>query len=423
MHKIPYLVTAFFLGLNSGINYASIGASLTLYLNDYHIDLALLGFLSLRQLPYSFKGLWSPVMDITPLRVFKEGFGHRKSWLIPTQLLLVCCYLTFAYFNNPDKYLIMITLTAVIAAFLAATYDNALHGYRIELFEREEQSKGNSIIALSFKIGFYISLTSALVLSQYFSWKVVFCLYAFSMVPCIIIVWFSDEKKKITYKLSFSQTIRQLRKNYLEPFKFLLKKPFAFPIIIIVIFIKASDSFMDTLLLPYLLEMGFTKVQAAGYGRTVGFISYMIGTTIGGYILYKNYNIIKLLIFVEILSAVSNLGFVSFCYSSNDSLLMLVSFFESLSSSMCNIVLITFMSIFCKSTIRFTATFFAILQSFSLLNRLIISSFSGVTVEAFGWQTYLIISSLLSIPTLIACYYLLVKTKENALFQKTKEVR
>lgn len=423
MNRLSSYITAFFLGLNSGINYASIGATLTIYLNDYHISYALLGFLSLRLLPYSFKGLWSPVVDIIPIRLFGEGFGHRKSWLIFTQACLVICYLLLAYFDNPKEYLLAITITAIIAAILAATFDNALHGYRIEIFKKFEQSKGNSIIALSFKIGFFFSLGSGLILSQYFAWSLIFCIFAVSLIPAIIFFWFAEENRKISVNLSFKQTLKQLRRNYKSPFIALIKKPYAISIILISMFFKASDSFMDTLLVPYLLEVGFTKVQTAGYSKLTGFISYSLGTVIGGYILHKGYNILKVMIAVELFAAITNLGFITFLHTTNEFLLISLSFIESFSSSMCNIALMTFLSFFCKSTLRFTATFYAILQSLSLFNRLIISSFSGITVENFGWESFFIVSSLLSIPTIIVCVMLLIRSKKGQeLFARVKEL-
>ncbi len=424
MKKFSSIVTAAILGFNSGINYATIGATLTIYLNDFKINYILLGFLSLRMLPYSFKGLWSPVVDILPIRLFPVAFGHRKSWLISMQILLIICYLLLAAFNDIDRDVTIVTIIAIFASFLASTYDNALHGYRMELFRKEAQSKGNSIVALTFKIGFFFSLVSGLVISQYYSWSLVFGIFAITIIPCVFIIYYSREAKVIVKNLSLMQSFYMIKRNYKAPFIAMLKRPYVHYIIIIVMFFKASDSFMDTLLVPYLLDIGFSKVQTAGFSKITGFVSYSIGTIIGGYLLHKKFNILKLMIFTEIFSALTNLGFISFIYiGSNEYILALVSFLESMSSSMCNIVLITFMSYFCKSTLRFSATFYAILQSMSLFARLSVSSFSGVAVDLFGWQYYLIISSLLSIPAILGCYLLLSQPKFGDVFKKIKEAR
>ncbi|MEQ9116291.1 MAG: MFS transporter [Rickettsiales bacterium] len=419
---ISKYITTFFLGFNSGVSYATLGAVLTIYLNDFSISYVLLGFLSLRLLPYSFKGFWSPVLDIMPMRLFPAGFGHRKSWVVFTQIIIALCFLIFGLLKNPQDQIWLITINAVVAAFMAASYDNVLHGYRIELFPQELQPKANTIISISFKIGFFASLGASLVITEYLAWEIFFIVLSLVYIPGIVIFIFSYEKKSISKNLSISQNFKQVKRNYFAPFMALVKSKYALPIAIIVMFFKASDSFMDTLLVPYLLEIGFSKTQTAGYSKFIGFISYTIGTLVGGYFLHKKIHIIKTMICVEILSAISNLGFIPLMYYKSTLLLSIVSLLESMSSSMCNIVLITFLSYFSKSTLRFSGTFYAVLQSLSLLNRFIISSFSGLTVEVFGWKVFLIASSLLSIPALCGCFYLLSRQEEaTSFFRKARE--
>jgi hypothetical protein len=49
-----------------------------------------MGIFSMAGYPYSFKLLWSPIVD----SVYSAAFGRRKSWIVPVQLasaaLLIC---------------------------------------------------------------------------------------------------------------------------------------------------------------------------------------------------------------------------------------------------------------------------------------------------------------------------------------------
>lgn len=46
------------------------------------LSMTQMGIFSMAGYPYSFKLLWSPVVD----SVFSAGFGRRKSWIVPVQL-------------------------------------------------------------------------------------------------------------------------------------------------------------------------------------------------------------------------------------------------------------------------------------------------------------------------------------------------
>lgn len=53
-----------------------------------------IGLFSVAAYPYSFKLLWSPIVD----SIYFKSFGRRKSWLVPLQLLSAVLMATFAPF-------------------------------------------------------------------------------------------------------------------------------------------------------------------------------------------------------------------------------------------------------------------------------------------------------------------------------------
>lgn len=411
MYYVPVLITAFFLGFNSGVNYASIGSSLTIFLNDIGLSVALIGFLSLRLIPFSFKALWTPVVDLVAVRTVGIRIGMRKDWIAILQLLLAFCYVILSLImktqNFSEENYSVILFTTVFMAFLGATSDSVLHGYRIELFKNDHIHKGSMIIAFSFSVGFLFSTSVALLLSSRVGWSITYLIYSLLILPGIIAIWLSRDDKSKVEKLTIKKIINKLKRNYFIPFLGILKKPYAKSVIIIAMFFKVSDSFMSTLLVPYLLDCGFTKDQIFGGNKFVEFFSISIGIFFAGYFLKKGKNIIKLIFSIEILAALSNLFFISLIYIPNTFLLGALSFFEAIISSTCNLVLMTFLSYFAKSSLRFTATIYAVLESCSLLNRYIISSFGGKIVEISDWKIFLIVSSALSVPTIITSIYLI----------------
>ena len=51
-----------------------------------------IGVFSLASYPYSFKLLWSPIVD----SLYNSSFGRRKSWVVPIQLMSAAMMLVWA---------------------------------------------------------------------------------------------------------------------------------------------------------------------------------------------------------------------------------------------------------------------------------------------------------------------------------------
>lgn len=154
--------------------------------------------------------------------------------------------------------------------------------------------------------------------------------------------------------------------------------------------------------IPFLIDIGFTKNEIASIAKTFGILGIIIGTIFGGILLHK-FKLGVNLFYAEFVAALTNLQFLIFL-KVKKSLFFLgfINFMESLSYGVCNIILITYMSSFCNK--NFTATHYAILISLSSLSRSILSPSSGLVAEKFGWQSFFIISTLFSLPSLFCIY-------------------
>jgi PAT family acetyl-CoA transporter-like MFS transporter 1 len=67
-----------------GLPFGLISGSLPFVLKN-HLSYSDLATLSLATYPYSLKLLWSPIVDA----VYLPSVGRRKSWIIPSQILLL----------------------------------------------------------------------------------------------------------------------------------------------------------------------------------------------------------------------------------------------------------------------------------------------------------------------------------------------
>jgi len=75
------------LGFSSGLPFFLTGNTLGYWLRDAGTALATIGFLSWVGLAYSLKFLWAPVIDRVDAPLFGR-LGHRRGWMVVTQLLI-----------------------------------------------------------------------------------------------------------------------------------------------------------------------------------------------------------------------------------------------------------------------------------------------------------------------------------------------
>ena len=161
---LKLLISALTIGVNSGIVYAFLVSTTTAYFKDAGISIVIIGFLSIKTAPYSFKYLWSPFVDSYNIKLFPRNFGLRKSWIISMQFILFISIGSFGYINVENNiYLLVISL--VFIGFIGATYDIAMEAYRIELFSKRKAGIGNAFAVYGFRIGFIISGIFGLFLS------------------------------------------------------------------------------------------------------------------------------------------------------------------------------------------------------------------------------------------------------------------
>ena len=91
MQKINYfnLIRIFILGIASGLPIVLVLSSFSVWLVELDISKTTIGLFALATVPYSIKFLWSPFIDGLELPFLSKLLGHRKSWLLITQIGLI----------------------------------------------------------------------------------------------------------------------------------------------------------------------------------------------------------------------------------------------------------------------------------------------------------------------------------------------
>lgn len=367
-------------------------------LKDFDVDITLIGLFGLVGIPSSFKYLWSPLVDNIKLPVLHR-LGRRKSWLLLIQGILATNILAISLFN-PQEHIWTIALLAVSLSFLSATQDIVIDALRIEILEKLQQGAGASTVILGYRLGMIASTAGALYVAHFVGWEAAYISMAMLVILCMVLCLFFVKEPGVKLQEAREKNfIKWVESAYLNPLREFVTKPRWGYIIGFVMFYKLSDAFIGSLTSPFLLEVGYSKIDIANIVKLYGMIATIVGGLIGGFIL-ERISITKGLILGLFVQMFSNLAFILLLHTgATTTALSIVISIENFCSGIGTAALVAYISNLCN--VRYTATQYALLSSIATLGRALFSGASGYVAKAIGWQNFFIFSAMISIPAFL----------------------
>jgi MFS transporter, PAT family, beta-lactamase induction signal transducer AmpG len=378
-----------FTGFSSGLPLYLLLNLLPAWLRTEQVDLRAIGLFALIQLPFTWKFIWSPLVDRYALPVL----GRRRGWMLATQLVLLLSIPLFGALK-PQLDLWTIAYLAAAVAFFAATQDIVLDAYRRELLPDEELGLGNSIHVQAYRVSSLVPGALSLILADHLPWQTVFTLTALFMLPGIINTLLVAEPK-----LS-RPAPRTLTEAVVEPFHEFLTRSGVAQAILILAFIflyKLGDSMATALATPFYLDMGFTMSEIGLIAKNAGLWSSVIGGLLGGIWMLK-IGINRGLWLFGVVQVVSILGFawLAFVHEPDRVLLAVVIAFEALGVGLGTAAFTAFIA---RTTDpRYTATQFALFTSLASVPRSLVNASTGWIVEQTGWFAFFLLCTMLALP-------------------------
>src|SRR5438128_12234532 len=132
VYREPRLIAILLMGFASGLPLALTGATLSLRLADIGVSLTAIGLFTLVRFSYSCKFLWAPLIDRLPIPLVTAQLGRRRGWALTLQAALVLAILALG-FTDPGASPWSTACSAIAVAFLSASQDIVIDGYRIQL--------------------------------------------------------------------------------------------------------------------------------------------------------------------------------------------------------------------------------------------------------------------------------------------------
>lgn len=382
-----------FTGFSSGLPLYLLLNLVPAWLKTEQIDLKAIGLLSLVQFPYTWKFIWSPLIDRYPIL----NLGRRRGWMLISQLALIVAIAALGFFS-PQTSLWTIAYLAFGVAFFSASQDIVLDAYRREILSDHELGLGNSVHVNAYRIAGLVPGSLSLILADHLPWHWVFPITALFMLPGLMLTLMCKEPAS-------SSVPRTLREAVIEPFHEFIQRQGVQNALLILAFIflyKLGDSMATSLATPFYQDIGFSKTEIGLIAKHAGLWPSVIGGMLGG-IWMLQLGINRALWLFGVVQILAIFGFYWLAGVGHDRVALGFAIgFEAFGVGIGTAAFIAFIA---RTTDpRYTATQFALFTSLAAVPRTFFNASTGWLVEAMGWQNFFLLCALLAVPGMLLLF-------------------
>ena len=428
------------LGAISGFPWVLIGSSLSLWLKEDGLSRSTVGWAGLIFAVYAFNYLWAPLVDRIQIPFLTKKIGHRRGWIVLMQSLILLSLFLWSIINPTENLALVITVGLLIAV-ASATQDITVDALRIEQIGENEggaMAAGAAMAVVGwwsgYKLGGVLSLFSAEFLENagfenY--WQLTFLILGILIILMNIGLMFIHETGHE------DRRIKQLENDKLISSKFIKKNIFtlslswvagtiggpissffkkngfqiAIGILSFVFLFKVGEAFLGRMSIIFYKEIGFSKSDIAIYSKTLGWITTVIFTLLGGLFVIRS-GVLKAMFLAGIIMASTNFLFSLLAWSDKSELLFAIAvIFDDIAAAFATVAFVAFISLLVDRA--YTATQYALLASIGTAGRTTLASSSGALVDWLNgdWGIFFILTALMVIPSLIILWIMRNKLK------------
>ena len=396
------------LGAISGFPWVLIGSSLSLWLKEDGLSRSTIGWAGLIFAVYAFNYMWAPLIDRLQIPYLTKKIGHRRGWIVLMQLSILICLAIWSVIN-PTENLALVISIGLIIAISSATQDITVDALRIEqIGENESQSMaaGAAMAVVGWWSGYKLGGVIALFTAEYLEnigltdyWQMTFLILGVVVILMNIGLMFVHEplsldrsqkqnetdeliQNKLGSQNSLTKIIVWISGTLGGPVVSFFKKngfSIALGILGFVFLFKIGEAFLGRMSVIFYKEIGFSKGDIAIYSKTLGWITTVVFTLLGGLFVIRS-GVIKAMFLAGILMAATNLLFTALAWTGKSELLFAFAvIFDDIAAAFATVAFVAFISLLVDRT--YTATQYALLASIGTAGRTTLASSSGALVD------------------------------------------
>ena len=351
------------------------------------------------------------------------------------QLIILLSLLIWSVIN-PTQNLALLIGVGLIIATASATQDITVDALRIEQINANEEKSmaaGAAVAVVGWWTGYKLGGVIALFTAEFFEnvgiedyWQSTFLVLGGIVILMNIALMFVHEPSNNLRQIKQSENDKLIEEklgssNKLSRFvayisgtignpiiSFFKKNGFTIAIWILgfVFLFKIGEAFLGRMSIVFYKEIGFSKGEIAIYSKTLGWITTVVFTLIGGVFAMRS-GTIKTMFVAGGFMAATNLLFALLAWSGKSEwLFALAVIADDISAAFATVAFVAFISLLVDRT--YTATQYALLASIGTAGRTTLASSSGALVDWLNgdWGTFFIITTLMVIPSLICLWFI-----------------
>ena len=419
----------FLLGVMSGFPWVLIGSSLSLWLKEDGLSRSAVGWAGLIFAVYSVNFLWAPLVDRLRLPYLTDRLGHRKSWILMMQVLILASLLFWSTLA-PSVNITLVIGAGLLIAVCSATQDITIDALRIEQIDKADtaaMAAGASVAVIGWWSGFKIGGLIALMVADKLElmgfenyWQMTFILLGALVVLCnigLLLIPETGTKERSLAQAEAQAAFQQklggdnlatqaaswIGSTVLMPLLSFFQKnglKMGLAILSFIFLFKIGEAFMGKMSIIFYKEVGFSKSDIALYSKGLGWITTVVFTLLGGYFALKS-GVVRALLISGVVMAATNILFSALAWAGKVEWLFAVAvILDDLAAAFATVAFVTFISLLVDR--NYTATQYALLASIGTLGRTLLASSSGELVDWLegDWGLFFIITAFMVIPSL-----------------------
>jgi PAT family beta-lactamase induction signal transducer AmpG len=356
------------------------------------------------------------------------------------QLLILICLFLWSIIN-PTENLALVISVGLLIAIASATQDITVDALRIEQIgenEGKSMAAGAAMAVVGwwtgYKLGGVISLFSAeylqnLGFENY--WQLTFLILGVLVILMNIGLMFVKESGSTDRENKQKENDKLISNNFKSKnlitnlfiwiggtisgpiISFFKKNGFSIALGILgfVFLFKVGEAFLGRMSIIFYKEIGFSKTDIAIYSKTLGWVTTVIFTLLGGLFVIRS-GVLKAMFLAGIIMASTNLLFSVLAWSDKSELLFAIAvIFDDIAAAFATVAFVAFISLLVDRS--YTATQYALLASIGTAGRTTLASSSGALVDWLNgdWGTFFILTAIMVIPSLILLWFMRNKLK------------
>lgn len=379
--KRPYLVLGV-LYVVQGLPFGFQASALGLYLRSEGVSLTAIGLSGALAAPWLLKALWAPLVD----RYGSLRFGRRRSWIVPTQILLAgACFVAAFFPPGEGRALEPLLVLVLLMNLFAATLDVAVDGLAVDLLRddrgavQRSLALGNTIQVVGFKVGMLIGGGLLLWASRWIGWAGHFVAMGTLVLVALALVLFVREPPPRP-----SQEAPTALTGVLAALASTLKRPGTWLVLAIVATYKTGESVIDPMFSMFLVDAGYERETLGLWLGGYGMGASVTGSLLGGWIASR-VPLVRALLVVGAIRSVPlalELG-LSIVGDPSPAAVIAVSLAEHFGGGMLTTVMFAFMM--WRVDPRIGASHFTLLAAVEVLGKMPTSLASGWLADELGY--------------------------------------